>query len=235
MQIRVLLILLAVLALNGCFTERVPPVVEYPAVPDQSFFLVKKIVYEEHGRPLFNDRLRRRPGSAGAAFTVVHAVKNRPVRSYDIAIVGSKADLTRPFAVIYEWTGRGYEGGVEIASGIFPQGTITSGRDAAVYLAVKTAPVVIATVTGFVVGVLASIPETAATLGHVVVNARETITGRAEYLYDEQNRIRFMKLYPPASHADALVTTEYRYEGSADAPVKTIVTSVAEKKVRTIP
>ncbi len=236
MLARVVLIILVILAPEGCFTERIPPVAEYPAVQNQSIFLVKKIGYDRHGRPQFGDRLSRRPGSAGETFTVVHAISNRPVRSYDIAIVESKADLTRPFAVIYDWTGRGFEGGVEISSGIFPQdGTIQSGKEAAAYLAIKAAPIAIATVTGFVVGVLASIPETAVELKNVVVNAHETIIGYTEYSYDERNRIKFMKLYPPAEHADELVKTEFIYEGNGEAPVRTEVTSVAEKKVRIIP
>lgn len=236
MLARVVLIILVILAPEGCFTERIPPVAEYPAVQNQSIFLVKKIGYDRHGRPQFGDRLSRRPGSAGETFTVVHAISNRPVRSYDIAIVESKADLTRPFAVIYDWTGRGFEGGVEISSGIFPQdGTIQSGKEAAAYLAIKAAPVAIATVTGFVVGVLASIPETAVELKNVVVNAHETIIGYTEYSYDERNRIKFMKLYPPAEHVDELVKTEFIYERNGETPVRTEVTSVAEKKVRIIP
>ncbi len=231
---RVLLIVI-LLAAAGCFTERVPPVAEYPEVPDQSFFLVKKITYDEHGRPVFVDRLSKRPGAAGDTFTVVHAIKNRPVRSYDIAVMGTKADLTRPFAVMYDWTGRGFEGGLEISSSILPPNTISSGKEAAVYLAIKAAPVVVATVTGFVVGVVASIPETAVQLGHVVVNARETVIGRAEYQYDGQNRLRFMKLYPPDEPAEVLVKTEYIYEGNSDIPARTVVNSTAEHKVRTIP
>ncbi len=229
------LILLAVLALEGCFTARVPPVAEYPAVQNQSIFLVKKISYDQYGRPRFDDRLNRRPGSAGDTFAVVHAINGRPVRCYSIAVVPKKADLTRPFAVIYDWTGRGFEGGVQISSAIGPPGAIQSGEEAAVYLAIKAAPIVIATVTGFVVGVIASIPATAVELKNIVVNARETITDYTEYSYDERGRIKFMKLYPPAEHAEELVKTQFLYEGDGEAPVRTVVMSVAEKKVRTIP
>ncbi len=236
MRIPVVLFLLFAFTLEGCFTTRVPPVAEYPAVQNQSIFLVKKIGYDQYGRPRFDDRLTRRPGSAGDTFTVVHAINNRPVRSYDIAIVSSKADLTKPFAVIYDWTGRGFEGGAEISSGLFPQGaTIHSGEEAAVYLALKAAPIVIATVTGFVVGVLASIPETAVELKNVIVNASETVIGRREYLYDERGRIKFMNLYPPAEHAEALVKTQFIYEGDGATPTRTEVLSVAERKMRTIP
>lgn len=238
MQVRmrtplVLSILLA-LPFAGCMTERVKPVAEHPAIPKQSSFLVRKIMYDVHGRPLFPDRLLIRPGSAGERFAVVHAINGRPSRSYDIAVMEQQKTGPGPLAVIYSWTGRGFEGGVAISEGIFPQGTISSGAEAAVYLAIKTAPVVVATATGFVVGVIASIPEMASELKRIIVNTRETLIGYTEYSYDERGRIRFMKLYPPVERAEALVRTEFFYEGDGDAPARTEVTSVAEKKIRVV-
>ena len=85
------------------------------------------------------------------------------------------------------------------------------------------------------VGVLASIPETAVELKNIVVNARETVLGRREYVYDGRGRIKFMNLYPPAEHAEALVKTQFLYEGDGETPIRTEVMSVAERKVRTIP
>lgn len=235
MRIPLVLTILLVLPAAGCMTERVQPVTEYPSVPKQSAFLVQKVMHDEHGRPLFRERLTRRPGSAGERFTVVHAVDNRPVRAYDIAVTEQPKTGPGPLAVVYAWTGKGFEGGVAIAESLFPHGvTINSGEEAAVYLAIKTAPVVIATVTGFVVGVIASIPETATELKRVVVNTRETVTGSLEFNYDEKGRIRFMKLYPPVERAEALVKTEFFYEGDGDVPARTEVTSVAEKKVRVV-
>ncbi len=217
-------------------TERVQPVTEYPAVPKQSTFLVKKIDYDDHGRPLFSNVISRRPAGSGERFTIVHAVNNKPVLSYDIAIVDrQKADLTKPFAVIYEWTGKGFEGGLEISGRMFANGVTINSRDEALaYLAITTAPVVIGGVTGFVVGVVSSIPVTAVELKRVVVNARETVTGYRVYEYDEKGRIKFMKIYPPAEHSEELVKSEYFYSEGGKEPYKTEVTSAAEKKVRTI-
>ena len=223
------------LALAGCMTERMPPVAEYPAVPKQSTFLVKKIEYDGHGRPVYGEILDRRPGSAGERFTVVHAVDNRPSRSYDIVIVEQPKAGRGPLAVVYEWTGRGFEGGVAVSSGFYPQGAIDSGKDAIIYLAIKAAPIVIFTATGFVVGVVASIPETANELKRVIVNTREKVVSRTEYAYDTQGRIRFMKLFAPTGPADELVKTEFFYAGNSEVPARAEVTSAPEKKVRTIP
>ncbi len=222
------------LLLSGCLTERVHPATEYPFVPKQSTFLVKQIEYDEHGRPLFPVTLRDRPGKAGEAFTIVHSVNNRPVRSYDIAIIEQRqADMGKPLAIVYEWTGKGFQSGLDISGG-FAGSFYGSGREAVAYLAIVTAPIVIGGVTGFVVGIVSSIPETATELKRVIVNARETVIGYTLYEYDEKGRIRFMKMYSSAQHDKELVKTEFFYEGAERDPLKTEVTSLVEKKIRLI-
>ena len=230
------LALLSILLISGCMTERVAPIATYLDIPKQSIFLVKKVEYDSHGRPLFPETLSSRPGKAGELFTVVHAVNEKPVRSYDIVIVEQdKADIQRPLAVVYEWTGRGFEGGIEISQELFPNGvTINSGGEALAYLAFRTAPIVIGGITGFAVGILSSIPETASELRKVIVNTRETVVGFTVYEYDEKGRIKFMKMYPPAEHADELVYTEFHYSGEGDVPSKTEVTSRVEHKTRMV-
>ena len=221
----------------GCMTERVQPVAEYPFVPKQTTFLVGKIEYDAHGRPLFSHVISKRPGRNGERFSIVHAVNNKPARSYDIAIVEEqKADLSKPFAVIYEWTGRGFESGLELTGNFRFYGNYSaSSRDEAlVGLAILTAPLVIGSVTGFVVGVVSSIPVTATELKHVVVNSREMVIGYTVYEYDEKGRIKYMKVYPPAEHAEELVRSEFFYSGGSSDPYKTEVNSVVEKKMRTI-
>jgi hypothetical protein len=231
----IVLCLLALL-LPGCMTERVQPATGYPLVPKQTSFLVEKIDYDEHGRPRFSEVITKRPTKSGERFAIVQTFNDKPVRAYDIAIVDQeKAELGKPFAVIYEWTGRGFEGGLELSGRMFPQGATINSRDEALaYLAIKTAPVVIGGVTGFVVGVVSSIPVTAEELKRVVVNTRETVIGYTTYEYDERGRIKFMKLYPPEEHAEALVTSEYFYRDDGKDPERTEVTSMVEKKVRTI-
>lgn len=224
------------LMMCGCMTERVQPAAEYPSVPKQTTFLVRKIDYDNHGRPLFSDRISGRPNKRGDRFTIVHAVNNKPVRSYDIAIIDQqKADMGKPLAVIYEWTGKGFENGLYLSGHMFSNGVQINSRDEALaYLAIATAPIVIGGVTGFVVGVVSSIPVTAIELKRVVVNSRETVIGYTAYEYDERDRIKYLKAYPPEESAEEIVRTEYFYsEGSSD-PYKTEVTSLAERKTRTI-
>lgn len=215
-------------------TERVHPPTEYPAVERQAVLLVKKMEYDANGRPLFIRTIHDRPAAAGERYTIVHTVNGRPSRSYDIAIVEQRADMGKPFSVVYEWTGKGFEGGLVISGGVYPQEFSGSARDAAAFLAVKAAPVVIGGVSGFVIGLVACIPTTAAELGRVIVSARETVVSRTVYEYDERGRIRFMRLYPPEEHATELVKTEFSYAGDSEKPFKTEVFSVVENTVRTI-
>jgi hypothetical protein len=223
------------LLVSGCMTERVHPATEYPFVPRQSTFLVRQVEYDDHGRPLFPVVLRDRPGNAGEVFTIVHAVDNRPVRSYDIVIVKERqADMLKPLAVVYEWTGKGFVAGFTITGNLFRGGVYASGKDALAIVAIEAAPIVIGGVTGFVVGIVSSVPETATELRRVIVNARETVIGYTLYEYDEKGRIRFMKMYSPAGNNAELVKTEFVYEGENRDPIKTEVTSLVEKKIRLI-
>jgi len=234
MQVCAVCVLCMMLVVSGCMTDRVKPRVEYPSVPKQTTFMVQKNEYDEYGRPLFRKKLGTRPGGAGEQFTLVHAVNGRPVRSYDIAIIEQQqADMRKPLAIIYEWTGRGFQGGLDI-SGHLGRSFYGSGREAVLYLAIMTAPIVIGGVTGFVVGIVSSIPETAAELRRVIVNAQEMVMGYTLYEYDEKGRIKYMKLYPPEEHAEELVHTEFHYAGDSDVPTKTEVTSRVEHKIRTV-
>jgi len=141
--------------------------------------------------------------------------------------------MSKSIAIIYEWTGKGFEVGVEISAQFMPYG-FSSGRDGLVFLALKTAPIVIYGATGFVVGLVAAVPETTDELKHVIVNARAAVAGYTTYEYDEIGRIRFMTIYPPGLQASELVKTEFFYSEKTREHYKTEVTSVAEKKVGVI-
>jgi hypothetical protein len=231
---RVVLCLLFVL-LSGCMTERFQPATDPLSAPQPSTFLVKKIGYDEHGRPLFSERLSKRPGGADEQFSLVHVLQGKPVRSYDILIVDQQhADMGKPLAIVYEWTGKGFEAGFIITGHLMRADVSASGKEALAIVACEAAPIVIGGVTGFLVGIVSSIPEAATELRRVVVNTRETVVGYTVYEYDEKGRIRFMKMYPPAENVAELVTTEFFYEGENRDPSKTEVTSMVEKKIRLI-
>jgi hypothetical protein len=223
------------LIMQGCMTGRVQPAAECASAPGRSILLVEKIEYDEHGRPLFNDVLKKRPSHAQDRFTIVQFSGGRPVVSYDIAIVGEEQiDLKKPLSVIYEWTGKGFEAGFQISGHMMGAEIHASGRDAAVYLTIMTAPIIIGGVTGFVIGIAESIPDTAAELRKVIVNKREKVTAYTNYEYDEEGRMRSMNLYPPGEHIEALVRTRFMYAGKCRDPYKTEIMSVPENKTRVL-
>jgi len=200
----------------------------------QRTFLISRIDYDEHGRPLFKSALNKRPGKAGEQFVIVHAAGDRPLTSYDVLIVPeSSVDMSRPLGVIYEWTGSGFRTGLAI-TGNFGGTVHGSGKEAALGLVIITAPIVIGGVSGFIIGLVASLPEAASELSKVAVNAREQVAGYTIYEYDDQGRIRSMVLYPPREPADALVRTEFFYTGAESVPYKTEVVSMPEQKTRVI-
>jgi hypothetical protein len=126
-----------------------------------------------------------------------------------------------------------------VSSGRYIVGSVTvdarGGRGSGtIQIGGAVAATVVLTAAGFVVGLVASVPAAVQELRNVVVNARETVLGYAVYEYDEKNRIKFMQLFPPVEHAEALVKTEFFYEGGGEEPSKTEVTSLVENKVRLV-
>jgi hypothetical protein len=114
------------------------------------------------------------------------------------------------------------------------QGFSGSVEALAGYLTVKLVTAAAGGVVGFAVGVVESIPEAAAELKKVIVNAREHVVSYTRYEYDTQGRIAFMRMYAPGDTPVELVRTEYFYSGIEALPSKTVVTSYPENKVRTI-
>ena len=223
------------LFISGCMTGRVDLTASSgQSDAAQKITIVKRIEYDGKGRPFFGVPLKQRPSTAGEQFTLVSYLADRPFQSYDIVVRGEEGpDMSRPFDVIYRWTGDGFQGGMALTQGM--QAYPGSLEALAGYLTVKLVPVAIGSVVGFAVGVAASIPEAAAELKKVVVNARETVVSYTRYAYDGQGRISSMRMYAPGDRPVELVRTAYFYSGAEALPSKTVVTSYPEDKVRTIP
>jgi len=230
----VLLILFCLLPLIACMTSRADLASGVlPENVEQKLIMIPHVEYDVKGRPYFGERLKQRPQESGAQFTVVRFVGPRAVESYDILVRSEeKPDMMRPLEVIYHWTGEGFQGGMALTQGT---GFSGSARDLAAYMVVRVAVVAVGGVVGFAVGVVESIPEAAAELKKVIVNAREQVVSSTRYAYDEQGRIESMRMYAPGDMPVELVRTEYFYSGTEPLPAKTEVTSYPENKVRTIP
>ena len=228
-------VLLCLLPISACMTSHVDlDAGTLPGNVEQKLVLIPRVEYDVKGRPFFGQRLKQRPEEAGAQFTAVRFAGSRAVESYDILVRSEeKADMMRPLEVIYHWTGEGFQGGMVLTQGM--EGFSGSARELAAYMVVRLVPVAVGGVVGFAVGVAASIPEAAAELKKVIVNARENVVSYTRYAYDEQGRIACMRMYAPGDRPVELVRTDYSYSGTEALPLKTVVTSYPENKVRTIP
>jgi len=228
-------LLLCLFLIAGCITRQVDLAASSgQSDAAQKISIVKRVEYDVKGRPFFGTRLKERPAGAGEQFTIVRSLENRPMESYDIVVRGEEGpDMNKPLEVIYQWTGAGFQGGMSMTRGM--EGFSGSARELAAYMVVRLVPVAVGGVVGFAVGVAASIPEAAAEMKKVIVNAQENVVSFTRYKYDEQNRIASMRMYAPGERPVELVRTDYFYSGTEALPSKTVVTSYPENKVRTIP
>ena len=107
--------------------------------------------------------LSDRPAREGDQFILAEFLDNKPVRSFDIVIMSSSADVVRPFKVVYEWTGKGFKTG--LSAGKSHVDSVVRDRETnnlddrfgRTSDALKSVgPVILYTVGGFVVGLAAS-------------------------------------------------------------------------------
>lgn len=223
---------LIAVVVTGCVTNRIE--LRESSGSGIAETIVSVIAYDEKGLPLVGAPLARRPSTPGDHFTLVRLMQNRPVISYDIAVVRQKPDFAKPFQAVYEWTGKGFEWGAnatgEWASGFAMQAHNT--EEAVLGLAIIVTPVTVGTVGGFVVGIVDGIKQTAVELGKVAAKGEQVITCSA-YDYDGMNRLVRMRMLSPDQRQE-LVRTEFEYEQGGTIPVRTVVKSMVERKERDI-
>lgn len=215
--------------LPGCSARRMD--LDLPASSGASEIILPKIGYDEHGRPVLGPPLAERPSGPGARFTIVRTRQDLPELSYDIAVTGEKPAFTKPFQVMYEWTGKGFEVSAVFAHGL-RSGTY-SNEEALAALAFVAAPAAVGAMGGFVIGVVDGIRHTALELGKIGLHGNEQVVTCTFYHYDSQNRLVLMRMLSP-DRKQELVRTEFVYEGDAEAPVRTTVKSRAEGKERDV-
>jgi len=209
--------------------------------------IVNNIEYDSHGRPVFSNILQERPYREGEQFTLVHCIDNKPTRSFDIAITSVRPDATRPLRVIYEWTGKGFKAGVAGARSYsdavikerqqeLQRGNVADPFRMRADAVGLVGAVVTLTVSGFIVGLGASIPATFQELTNVIVSAHEQVISSAAYEYDGRQRLSRMKTYLPSDISREIIKTDFFYaDENAAVPYKAEIRSYPEGAVRTIP
>jgi hypothetical protein len=168
-------------------------------------------------------------------------LNNRPDNVYIVKDEKIKTDPLKPFKVIYQWTGKGFDVGYENSKGIIEFSsaiaysiTINNVPITAVpgYI-VGTTVFVVSGITGFIIGLGKSVPETY----NEIKNSGKTnglVLGKYLFEYDPQNRIIKYTQYSPLPENIKLSETTFSYYGNLNTPFKTINYSFVEKKKRII-
>jgi hypothetical protein len=187
--------------------------------------MLQKIDYDPHGLPMFQSILQKRPDKAGQ-FTLVYYWDNRPVKSFDIAIVRKRPEVMQPLAVVYEWTGKGFKVGVYLASKINSSDKTGLRLDAT--------EMTLGTAAGFVIGVVAAVPTTIKEINGLIAG-NEVLISYSEYTYDQAGRLHIARTFQPAEKPRELVRTEFDYLDNETIPTQTIIYSYPDDKTRTMP
>lgn len=221
------------LLIAGCATKHVGQ--EEYAASGTYDIVVRAIGYDDKGLPVRGTPLAERPSRPGDHFTVVRLLRDRPVISYDIAVVRRRPDFARPLQVVYEWTGKGFMLGANV-TGAMANGAMrvqVQHRDEAFFvLAIIVTPIAAGTVGGFIVGIADGVRQTALELSKVIVPGEEVVTCTT-FEYDGLNRLVLMRMLSP-DRMQELVRTKFAYEGAGTVPSRTTVKTLAEGKERDI-
>ncbi len=239
---KILHYILSSVLIAGCATSRADVSVYPPSPGKTDVTLFGNVEYDAQGRPVFNKVLSDRPSGEGDQFVLVEFMDNRPVRSFDIAVMSNSAEVFRPFRVIYEWTGRGFKTGLSAGKAHVDSvlkdretNTLTNQFGGTADALRAVGPVILYSVGGFIVGLAASIPATFQELAQGLVISRETVLAYTVYEYDFRQRLSRTKTYLPASTEQEIIRADYYYTGDDVDPYKAAVKSYPENKERYIP
>jgi hypothetical protein len=195
---------------------------------------VSELSYDDNGLPRLGAALVQRPSRPGDYFTVVSLAGERFLTSCDIAVRTEGPDLRKPFRAVYEWTGKGFEVGMQatmvLTHGL--HGTV-NGSDGLAALAFVFTPIAIGGVTGFVIGIGDGMVQTAVELRKFVLVSNEQVLTCTMYDYDLHGRLHRMRMLSP-DRKQELVRTTFEYTGFASEPARTVVESFVEGKQRSI-
>jgi len=220
-------LMIVVLILAGCGTKRVKIEDQRAAIKFHEIF-VRKVEYSTKGLPFFPNQLSDRPSKTGDRFTIVQFIHDRPVTSFDIAVVGPNPDFTRPFKVVYEWTGKGFQAGAEgtyVTLNISSHAQIHDRNGALIVFGIILAPIVVSTAGGFIIGVADGIKTAAQETGKIILGNYEQVVTYTTYAYDVRDRLFLMRMYRADASRKELARTEYTYTGDSAVPAKTVVTT----------
>ena len=227
-----MLVWLTAALLPGCAVNLLERDARYQ--PEYHELLLSEMSYDDNGLPLPGAALAQRPSRPGDHFSVVSLTGERLFTSCDIAVKAERPDPRKPFRAVYEWTGKGFEIGMQVTM-VMTQGLhgTVSGTDGLAALAFVFTPVAIGGVTGFMIGIGDGMVQTALELRKFVLNSNEQVLTCTMYDYDLRGRLHRMRMLSP-DRKQELVRTTFEYGDLGSKPARTVVESYVEGRQRSI-
>jgi hypothetical protein len=169
-----------------------------------TYSFYKTISYDKYHRPVITDKIER-PTKDKEQFHIVAYNNNSPIRSYDILVQDIKKsfDLTKPFKLIFEWTGKGVkEGGKLVGINMETEGTKSKPTQQNInypypFSIIPFGAIMIGGTLGFFVGIYKGTVQLPKELKKIVIEGKEIMLGYTEYYYDLNERLALIKYFVP--------------------------------------
>lgn len=195
--------------------------------------IYKKLSYDKYGRLQFKNKVKALTEVNKYYYLVDRSSKTGQMKRYfKIYYVDKKRYrvlMSKPLGLIYKWTGKGFELGLEVADFIM-KGTSTSGGEGAV----AVLGVLTTTSGGFIYGVHKGIVETWNQLEKPFIKYRELLLGYSKISYDNKGRISKITHFTPEEKPVVITETSFIYYKNKPNPYKSMIYSKADNKKRRI-
>lgn len=202
------------------------------------------LAFDKYGVPCFRNEIDKSKIPDYPHYILVNFLNNKYDNAYLIKQEKLETDMTKPFKVIYTWTGKGFNVGYESSKGI-----IEYSSDLATSFPINNPPLAIITAvpgyiigttifvassaTGFIIGLGKSVPEAYNEIKNIgKING--VILGKYLFEYDSTDRITKYSHYSPSPENNKLSDTFFYYYKNANTPYKSINDNLVDKKKRII-
>jgi len=210
---------------------------------NQATKFVHSLDFSSDGLPTFSEPFRTKPRQVGTHYFQVLYENSKPQAAFLVGVAGeNKADWSRPFSTIYNWTGKGFSVGVRFLEDTLNSGCNNGELERGIkdvfgkLLACSAVGVVGAVVTGtggFVIGTFASAPVFVNELQHSLDPSRERLLMVMRMSYDISGRLTSYTFELPDGRAgQQFITSQCVYDGGATRPRECIVASTPERITR---
>jgi len=178
----------------------------------------KVLTFDSYGKPVFSEKLKKRPRRPGADFFLVQdRDSGRPAKYFHIEVKGGNPDMKRPFRTLYDRTVSGMKGGAMVAGDIIESGQGSGGDEAEAVLTFAALSIAVGTAGGITVGLVEGSYEAVVEAGKVLSSTEELLSF-CTCDYDSMGRLRTLRAFEAGPPELEMFRIRYAYEGSFGTP-----------------